>query len=214
MTNKQIVYNIQNLISKGTQSDDHSLSDKQVEFIVDYLRGFLVDRDLKRYKNLDRLFSQQIACLPLICVDAAECCDFELGCSILRSKERVPKFMQLSFVGQVDGKPLEEITVSRLYWEQFSRFSSKKIKWFYKDGYVYITNNVLIESIRLVGIFENPRAIEELQACLIEDCVVSEEYEYPLPVKYLNEIMDIIMKREINIYSVAREDKVNDAQEE
>ncbi len=213
MTIKEIVYNIQNLLNRGQQSDDNNMSDSQIEFIVNYHRTRILEEEFRRGRRVDSDFFQTINCIKLIRVDLAECCQVELGCPILRTEEALPMFVKLNEVTKLDGTPLSMSNSLRFHWDKYSKFTAKSLKWFERNNYVYVTNNTLLKWIRVTGIFDDPRKVEDMNSCDKDNPCVVDDYEYPMPNKYLSEITTRILKGEMYLYNLYREDKTNDSQD-
>ena len=83
----EIVYNLRNLVSAGRLSDDTSITFNQLKFIVNYKRAQYLRQDYsKNYFDNDFVY-QDLGCLEMELADEAECCSFETGCQIFRTKK-------------------------------------------------------------------------------------------------------------------------------
>ena len=56
----KIIYTIQELRSKFSQSDDNPLSDRQVLFILNYYRSFLIRQDMEKGRPLSPFIIQEL----------------------------------------------------------------------------------------------------------------------------------------------------------
>jgi len=74
-TYKEIEYSLLNLYRGGITSDDENISGKQLMFHFRNYRAKLVREDLGKGRTLDRQLVQNLGCVEVECVDAAECCE-------------------------------------------------------------------------------------------------------------------------------------------
>jgi hypothetical protein len=180
MTYNQIAYNLKNLYRGGITSDDETISDRQLMFIFNYYRAKLIREDLNKKRTIDRQLIQDLGCVPVICVDAAECCDIaDSGTKVLRTENPLPKFLELydrtllTYAGLVDKSesfPLN--TETRARWSKHNKYTSKitrsYLKLYNDDVYLYIVNAPKgIELINIQGIFEDPEQASKFNHCTI-----------------------------------------------
>ena len=82
MTLNEIAYNLLNLIRGGRSGHDEHLSLDQLKFNIKYYRAMFIRRDFARNGVVTRHFEQNLGCLKLKKMDAAQCCDFKTGCDV------------------------------------------------------------------------------------------------------------------------------------
>lgn len=220
MTLQQIIYNIKNIGSGGTQSDDDwkKLSDRQLEFIINYTRSLLVKRDLDKQRTINPDLVQDLGCVELELVDPAECCEIDTECFILRTKDPIPKLLELQdrntleYVGTITkDKSFQIIPVARKRWMKYNKYTSKMPAAYYLNGYVYITNNTLLEEISIRGIFSDPRDVSRYNKCEGDSlCYNKVTDDYPIAEWMVGPLTEMILKNEMNITSILPLDTTND----
>ena len=141
MTNLEIIYTVQNLLNRGGVSDDTLLSNRQVEFIIDYIRASHVKAEVKANKLAANNYAQTLNCLPLIRVDAYSCCNLPVECRILRTQNPIPEFIETLFVGSVSGDSISKTSSENVQFAPYKRYGKDELLWFNdrvgNDIYIY-----------------------------------------------------------------------------
>ena len=96
MTLNEIAYNLLNLIRGGRSGHDEHISLEQLKFNIKYYRAMFIRRDFARHGIVTRHFEQNLGCLKLKKMDAAQCCDFETGCDVYRTVLKIPKTVRFA----------------------------------------------------------------------------------------------------------------------
>lgn len=225
-TYNQLIYNLKNLYRGGLTSDDESISNRQLMFIFNTYRAKLVREDLNKKRTIDRQLIQDLGCIKMICVDAAECCEIDdSGAKVLRSKEPIPKFLELydktllTFVGTVDRQnPFQISTETKSRWSKYNKYTSKStrayLKLFNDDIYLYVTNAPKgLELINVQGIFEDPEKASKFSHCNGEPCF-SYDGEYPISAHMIPIINQLIMQNELKGLVTTPTDETNNTTED
>lgn len=163
----------------------------------------------------DDQWTQFLNCLELEPVDRAECPTalIESGCSILRTVQEIPKFIQINFVGTIDGKPYQMITPQRYYYISCKPYSGHDTFAYRKGKYIYIMNNLPLKYISLAGIAEYPEEVSNIQnGCLNSTCYNIDTEEYPIDGDTFSTVRQLILEKELKIMVVMPSDKDNDNQ--
>lgn len=223
-TYKQIIYNLKNLYRGGQTSDDETVSNRQLAFIFNYYRAKLIREDLSKGRTIDRSIIQDLGCVPVECVDAAECCDLvDSGSTIIRTVEPIPEFVELydkdllTFVGLVDKSKSFQITSeAQVRWGKYNKYTGKSTKAFMRDNgnYLYIANAPKgIELINIQGVFENPEEASKFNHCDGTPCF-SQDEEYPVSAHMLPIINEMIMSKELKGLITTPTDETNNTTED
>jgi hypothetical protein len=222
ITLQEIIYNIKNIGSGGIQSSDSwkKLSDRQLEFIVNYTRSILVKRDLDKGRSINPNLVQDLGCVPVKLVDSSECCDIKTDCYILRTVDPIPRQLELAsrntleYIGTITkDKSFQLIPIARKRWMAYNKYTAKLPAAYYLNGYIYITNNTLLESINIRGIFADPRDVAKYNQCGSDtSCYDKAKDPYPIADWMIAPLTDMILKNEVNIASVLPLDTENDTQ--
>ena len=199
-------------MSGGVQSDDVSLSDTQLGFIVGYYRARLLKQDIERQKYDKSQFVQNLGTISLIQADRNECCD--ITSCVLRTTVPIPKPVtnNITFVGTIDGRPFDKRLTNAMYWNKHAKYTGKEPKWYYQNGYVYVFNVGMISTINIQGVFEDPLYAAQT-ACSCNggtDCG-SLDFEYNMPLHYVDTIVKMVAETEIRILTGLPHDITNDS---
>ena len=223
MLKSEIIYNIKNLIAGGVQSDDQSLSDAQLSFIVDYYRAKLLKQDQNQGRFNQSLYVQNLGKVSLIQTDKNECC--EADPCILRTSLQIPKPLEtfkslnLTFVGSLNGKPYQKFLHNALPWKKARKWTGKETSWYYQNGYVYVVDppTEMLTYVNIQGVFENPKEAVVFRTCDCpgngETCFdkYSFDYEYPLPLHYVDTIVKLVAESELRVLTSIPVDTSNNA---
>lgn len=153
--------------------------------------------DKYRYDNSFRIFYKVTDLIQVSSTDT----DNNLGVTILRTRNKIPSPVRIKrpqpfyYVGSVDG------TNAFVYTEYALLFSIKYlpliatgVRYYYRDGYIYIYNNLLLEEIAIDSAFEslliNPSDEESGSGIHI-----TADMEFPAPLDVVSKIIEILPKR-------------------
>ena len=213
----QLRYNILNLKGGGRTSDDERLSDRQVDFQINYVRSLLIRRDYEKGRTLSTHIEQDLGCVPLELVDAADCCDAETGCTILRTTLPIPVPIEvydrelITYVGHIDKThSFDEIPSSRSRWIKNNKYTAKGKRWFYLGDYIYVVGTKDLKFINIRGVWETPADASRFNHCSGADCY-SADSDYPIASWMIQPLTDMIMKGEVKESIVFPQDTKNDA---
>lgn len=217
MTINQIIYNLRNLI-KDAKSDDIKISDRQFEFVINYIRARLIAQDINKGKTISENIKQDLGVVTLIKVDPAETSGINTKQIILRSNLKIPKPLEFNFkdaiiyVGGVDkSTPFQFSTKAISGWQEFSKYSSKHRYAYLKDGYMYVVGpDTNLTKINIQGVFENPR-----EATLFTDGVGNPVYDpdidnYPISALMIQTLNELFIAKELNYFFQLPQDNTND----
>jgi hypothetical protein len=211
VTLNQIVYDILNIASQGTQSDDFSISERQCALWVNELRSKLIHQAIQKKGDINDSWLQHINCLELQEVDAAECCDVDTDCTVLKSITQLPSYIEIVSVRDILNKTtFSPITFFRAKYTSGNRYTANRPKWYMKDRYLYIINSNILEKVSLSGVFEDPTALGMFTSCEGTPCY-NIDSNYPLDLKMATDITDIILQTKIPIFMQMPKDNINDA---
>lgn len=216
VTLRQLVYDIGNLKSGGIQSDDEMWSNRQKAFAVMAARAILAKRDLDKDRLMQQGMMQTLECVEVIQVPSYECCGLSSECSVLRTKEKLPRIVATN-----DGIALNYIG-SPNNFDDFAYIQPHRVKWSIHDphvgymrkvtmvnDYAYIINDEELESISIRAIFENPiSASSKFKSnpnCNSWDAI------FPFPAHLILPMKQEIAKLDLEILRRSIPDETNDA---
>lgn len=221
MLASEIIYNIKNLLSGGVQSDDMSISDRQVMFIVDYYRARLLKQDQEQGRFVQSLYVQNLGCVNVIQADKNDKCDIE-DC-ILRTELHLPKpleshtGMNFTFVGTSNGKPFQHKPHNAMFWKRAAKWTGNEPNWYFQSGYIYLVDppSKMFSDLNVQGIFERPSEAMEFRTCACpdnnEDCLGTLDFEYPLPMHHVDTIVKLVAETEMRILTSIPVDNANNS---
>jgi hypothetical protein len=218
-TLNEIVDTILNLYNGGRISQSYRPTRLQVKYIVKYIRATLLRRDLdKDNLNPNTFFWQYLGCQELELVDEAECCGIELGCKILRTKDKLPtpirgkmgdflKIYTIDRKTQIPIKRPEEIDS----YISGNQFTGKTIVATIVNGRAYFYNTKTLAAVTPAGLFEDPTVAANYVNCDGVACY-SDDDEFPIPADMIQQLIQMILTGEMKILATTPEDTTTDLQ--
>lgn len=188
---------------------------------------------IKRETNLRKLWASDtlfttIPCLEMVEVPISECCDYVDPCTVARTKYKLPRISEGNYqyviqgvysINAMGGKgtKLKEITVNR-YINLLKLPIIKNENYFWiSNGYLYVSNP-LVQSIRLVALFEEDIPNEIMYPdcdcgtayTLDEYCKNPLDKEFSLPGYLEQQVLEITSKRLLSTYFQIKTDMSNE----
>lgn len=216
LTANKIVSDIRNIATSGSNPIEFKIEDKQILFWCNEIRSMLISQAMYKRVEVMDVWLQTITCMELVQVDESECCDVTTGCKVLRTLEQVPDTIEtigdmgIIRVETPTGQIIPYTTPFEDKYADYNKYTSKKRKWLSKNGYIYILNDTFLESINVVGIFDDPTELINFVGCDESTCF-SWDDTYPCSLKMANDITNIVLKTKVYPYLQLPADNTNDA---
>jgi len=186
------------LLAERTGSTFDVPFQEELKVIVSYWRARVIKNSLKNHphnrKYMQQSFVTELEEVPLID------CPVNYGCA-LRTKCKIPNTIVIDgIIFDYIGKPTMDYPFSFVKdeFEQYmasSPYTGKRLRYSYKDGYIYIYGTNKLKYIGVRGIFENPQKISDCE-CGDKPCY-SDDDEYPLTEDLLQEVIKAILATEL-----------------
>lgn len=218
MTLNELVFNLANIIRGGRRSDDDPIDNRQIVFIINYIRGLLMRRAIKDKSDPLRNSMQTIKCIDMVCMDKSLCCEINTDYPIIQNKLPIPKLVDsnnaIYYVGLVDGERAFNISsYSQARWSKYAKFTSNATRAYWVDNRtIRVVNQNLLEFISIIGIFENP-----LEVPVYDKCNKCTEFDwdapYPIESWMIMELQRLILDKELRILALTTTDQENDARQ-
>jgi len=202
-TLNQLVYDsLSTIQGTGRYSDDSLLSQEQVEFSVINNRNFLIRQDQNKGRSLSDNVTQTLPCVEFISVDASECCDTSTECTVLRSKLKIPKPIELyqrDLITRVSGNDITGTSFSFMPYARFirsgiSKWTKNSAKATLKNGYIYIINPPFAFSKgSITGVFEDPREAGQHFTCTGSPCYTN-DMAFPISSHMIPLLKELVLK--------------------
>lgn len=217
MTLNQIVSDIRNIATSGSNPVDFRIDDSQIAFWIDEVRSVLIAQAIQKRPNiLNDTWLQPITCLALEQVDKSECCSVATGCMILRTVLELPDTVDNNadnLIIRVEDNMGNIISRSNNFESKYSqntKYSKQKAKWIFKNNHIYILDNDFLSSINVIGIWERPKDLSNFVTCDGTTCF-SANSEYPCSLKMATTITDMVLKDKVYKFIQLPRDISNDA---
>lgn len=176
------IYAIKTMLTNGSISDDYSYTNDFIKHMLFNARSKFLKDKLSKYIQISDV-NYQTLCIDLELVKYHDCVE-TIGCQILKSKIKIPDYIQAGnlsslVVKTLDGKILSYVSKKTNQYSKFAISTEPNINWFIDNGYLYITNNTKIKTVLVSGIFNDTEKAKETQ-CLTckEDC--NKLIEFPI----------------------------------
>lgn len=208
----------------GLESDDANLSEHQLAFMIGYYRARLIKQDQDKGRLIKELYTQNLGRVTIIEADKNECCVSD-GC-VLRTELQIPRPLEthlglnLTFVGNTDGRPYNKYTHNSLYWKRAAKYTGGEPSWYFQNGYLYIVDppSIMLDEVNIQGIFEDPYVAQKFRTCdcpkNVGDCTgtfPSLDFNYPMPLHHVDTIVKLVAETELRILSAFPNDISNDS---
>lgn len=192
-TLNKIAYDVAHHFGK---QDDLSYIER-LKFAIHGLRSTIIRRDLDRNRFTPQQYIQTIGCVDMEFVDASYCCGVEVGCKVFRSKKKLPYPIRFKdrvpfyWVGTINGKKeFAPMSFSELEYVKYSKYTSRKPRYYYQDGYIYLINGTA-SKITVKGVFEYPDQLAGFTDCGGNACY-SDDSEYPISADLAHSIKETL----------------------
>jgi hypothetical protein len=214
----KIIYTIQELRSKFSQSDDNPLSDRQVLFILNYYRSYLIRQDMEKGRPLSPFIIQELT-LDLEKVDKG--IGFITKDMILRTKITIPKPIEghmhdyLTYVGRVDFEDRwTQLDLQSLKSVSYTRHAGRFPRWFARESFIYVKfpPTCTIKKVLVRGVFEEPELVAKLAGKIAP--FVGQEWDYPISNNMLSTIIRMLEESEFKFTFAIPKDNENDGSQQ
>lgn len=205
-------------IIRGSQVvESETISWRQLENWVHQYRALLLKRDLDKNKYPNPDYIQEIQCIKMVVVDKADDSTIKTNKLLLRSELQLPRTIDLNYkqgftyIGTLDGKELQLMPQSRSRWQKDKYYTADDPICFYKNRYLYLDNDFVIEYISVRGIFEVPTEVGNFINPFTNLPEFTLDSKYPIPITMLPALKEMILKNELNIITKETSDVKNDS---
>ena len=204
----EIIYDeLTTIKGSGRFSDDNMIPIEQLEYLNINNRSYLIRQDQNKGRSLSDNITQVLPCVEVVSVSTSECpCNVEIDCTILRTKNRIPRPIELfqkDLITRVSGadmtgKGWSIISFARASVAGSNNLTSQTPKAFLHDGYVYILfapAGIKYISISLVA--EDPREAASFANCSGGVCYTN---DMPFPISnYMIPLLKEMVLKDLKI---------------
>jgi len=215
---KEISYNILNAYRGGRSTNNEHISLRQIMFNVKYYRALLLRRDFQRNGIFTRHVEQDLGCLELVRVNASQCCNLPIECSVSRTRLKLPRTIRFNYTEAItslsDVTGLNTIPMVNSNTVQFlpnDRFTKNEKKGYMIEDYLYIYNADGMDVVNIRGIFEDPEEVAKFD-CGGQSCY-DPDSDFPISMDLLKDLTDGILKGTFALVAQTGSDTENDTLE-
>lgn len=203
----QIRYNIRNQL-KISRPEQKDLSDRQIDFMIDYIREKLLVQHLEKNRSISSTITQDLVKLELERVPQP---DGSLSRSSFRTIQSIPQPIELNqkdgifYVGGVDKlSPIPFTTRARVEWNKYNKYTGKNELSYLDNNRIYIHNckNPNLKYVTVEGVFLHPTEVTGFNPDIDN---------YPITGRFVDMINELIKSKELNVYLQIVEDSTNNA---
>ncbi len=204
-------------IIRGSQvTSSETISWRQIENWIHQYRAMMIKKDLDKSKYPNPDYIQEIQCLKMIVVDKADDSTIKTNRLLLRSELQLPKTIDFNYsqgftyIGTLDGKELQLVPQSRVKWQKEKYYTSTQPIVYYKNRYLYLDNEFVVEYLTVRGIFEVPSEVADFVNPYTNLPEFTLDSKYPIPITMLPGLKKMILEQELNIMTHETSDLKND----
>lgn len=218
-TLNEIIYILKNEIND--YSAEYKVSNRQFEFMVNYVRSTLIKRDHDKGKSLSSNVIQNLGPVPMGRVNKSGEPANTLAGEILTTVSTIPHPLEcnakdlITYVGGTDRESPFDFS-NRSYaahWAKYNAYTSGLKKSFYRDGRIYVTGDksLAIKQLWIEGVFEDPRDVYNFKIANHGSVPPIDYAELPYPMsEYMIEAMTAMIKKgELDMKLTIARDNVN-----
>ena len=220
---------------KRITNDNIIFSNRLIYGKLKKYRNLLLKRESDKSKLRNSNAIQTLTCLNLEETDMIECCDgVNSGYSVLRSKYKIPKFLDsvldrryIRVYDMLRTTVFDEKSPEVVIQQQKMRFKYPSISFWIRNNYIYFDNsNKRIknpEKIIIDGIFESPEDVFTFNTCEQNDCCAEEDKvctfipmlqrEFNCPGHLQAVVEQLTIEELIKTVSSTPQDRENDSKE-
>jgi hypothetical protein len=220
---KELVSHIINVLNHGPAADDSRISERQVYFILKYLRAKLIKQKADKYNYISPFNYQTLECLPLVQGTFSECECFDEGCVILRSEWKIPNIivnrnqLMLKGIFTQSGEEIYPATDQDIKRFKYSKTKNKPGRYTYeiKNNYLFVRGDDRLKVVKFTGILEDPLEANIPGACGdgITDCFNPETMNFPIDLELTEAICKMTYDEIFNVMMRIPIDNENDAKD-
>ena len=225
---REIIQRVLSAYSKGVSSDDVRLTKRRIYNKLLTTRALLLSREVNKKRKLSAWNYSTLPCVEIIEITSNEECPCipDVGCSVYRSKHKLPKpIVSLSSymikgVYSTDAQrsiKFTEVSVNQSKYTKGGKYSSNNNKYMLHNGYIYIISKVAPIAVSIDLLVEDiMEAYNFVNYCNNNsvDCADKIlEKEFPIDGYLLEPLIQITIDELVSGFSKSLQDSLNNSQD-
>lgn len=224
MTLNELVFDVLETVRGNHIIDDVEIDERQVKALWNQQRALWLRQEYNKPGRLiDENVVQDLGCLELEVADPADCCEVETGCTVLRTKNVIPKTIEfhdgtgITRVGPVNKVkyPFSFVTYDQAIYAGNGKYNKTAIFAYLLNGRIYLKTStaiaILMEHINVRGVFENPKDASQFVTCDNKPCY-SDDDQYPINAWMIPFMKERVIQQLLMGLQIPKDDS-NDANE-
>jgi len=206
-TYNEISYDILEILNNSNISDDEDVSLEHILYHLAIQRNLWMRQEYsKPGRSIPKHMIQDLGCLELEEVDAADCCEIAVGCYMLRTKKKMPHFLDLhdgeaiTRVGPVHKlmTPYTYTSLPKAILASHEKYGSKIIQAFLLNEHMTLIikdpSLQTLTHINVAGVVADPKDALAFKCDDGSSCF-SYDDQYPIPLWMLGYVKDQILNQ-------------------
>ena len=225
---REIIQRVLSAYSKGVSSDDVRLTKRHIYNKLLTTRALLLSREVNKKRKLSAWNYSTLPCVEIVEITSNEECPCipDVGCSVYRSKHKLPKpIVSLSSymikgVYSTDAQrsiKFTEVSVNQSKYTKGGKYSSNNNKYMLHNEYIYIISKVAPIAVSIDLLVEDiMEAYNFVNYCNNNsvDCADKIlEKEFPIDGYLLEPLIQITIDELISCFSKSLQDSLNNSQD-
>lgn len=220
---EEIIQRVQSAYSHGVQSSDSRLTNLHIYNKLLTVRAVLITQRLRKRQSISQWSYQTIPCIKLILAPIHECDCAPKGCTIVRSKYKIPKPLtnmdshMIEFTSLDGSQTPSEVKWTALKHLKGNKYTGTKPSWFIRNEYLYMTDTKILDTFSVTGLFEDPEKVNQFiglcECDPIEDCDSPMDRDFNIDADLIEPMIEIATDELIAKFYQTGEDRYNDAQD-
>ena len=225
---REIIQRVLSAYSKGVSSDDVRLTKRHIYNKLLTTRALLLSREVNKKRKLSAWNYSTLPCVEIVEITSNEECPCipDVGCSVYRSKHKLPKPIvslsnhMIKGVYSTDAQrsiKFTEVSVNQSKYTKGGKYSSNNNKYMLHNGYIYIISKVAPIAVSIDLLVEDiMEAYNFVNYCNNNsvDCADKIlEKEFPIDGYLLEPLIQITIDELISGFSKSLQDSLNNSQD-
>ena len=215
------ISHITNILNQGAKPDSYRFTDKQIYFILKYLRSELLKQKLDRGYFINPYNYQTIPCVSLEYKDISDCECFTTNCKSLQTSCEIPRAMNsrrgldLS-VYTIEGNRLDRLTLDTIKLAKYSKSFACNLRGYYiENRIIHVVGYDRLKVLKIKGLFEDPLELASFKCSCDEEgnsCYDPYTMDFPLDLDLTRALNALTYEELLKISMQVPKDDTNDSQ--
>lgn len=213
---REYIDKIQTLYSKGIKSFSTRLSNRHIYSTIASIRKTLISQKSKK-KQYVSSWSYQTFCIDM---------EYNAKCNASITKYPLPKTLTdyngdlIKSVRTIDGSEnIDKIEPEQVKYLKGNRYTSKKLRYYIQDGYLYLNRNIGPKQIEVTILADNPLDVYYLNQCCSKEedfnCISPLDMEFPIDGDLEETLVQLASQRLVQEFQIlGRQDLYNNLRED